>query len=148
MNEKTKNITICIAVFVGLYLVFACVCLAIGAWRSRTDEGTGITDSQRVERYENGSESAQNAVTELENGLNDVAEQMYTVGREIESGITDVGDLREVGDRIAGTSSDIADSAGRIEKGIQRIEQILSEAEEKNNVLADGIGSPGNGGSD
>ena len=137
MNEKTKNITICIAVFVGLYLVFACVCLAIGAWRSRTDEGTGITDSQRVERYENGSESAQNAVTELENGLNDVAEQMHTAGREIESGITDVGELREVGDRIAGASSDIADSAERIEKGIQRIEQILSEAEESSCVLAD-----------
>ena len=143
MNEKTKNITICIAVFVGLYLIFACVCLAIGAWRSRTDEGTGITDSQRVERYEDGSESAQNAVTELEDGLNDVAEQMHTAGREIESGITDVGELREVGDRIAGSSSDIEDSAGRIEKGIQRIEQILSEAEESSCVLADYGGSSG-----
>ncbi len=143
MNEKTKNITICIAVFVGLYLVFACVCLAIGAWRSRTDEGTGITDSQRVERYENGSESAQNAVTELENGLNDVAEQMHTAGRKIESGITDVGELREVSARIAGASSDIEDSAGRIEKGIQRIEQILSEAEESSCVLADYGGSSG-----
>ena len=143
MNEKTKNITICIAVFVGLYLVFACVCLAIGAWRSRTDEGTGITDSQRVERYENGSKSAQNAVTELENGLNDVAEQMHTAGREIESGITDVGELREVSARIAGASSDIEDSAGRIEKGIQRIEQILSEAEESSCVLADYGGSSG-----
>ena len=143
MNEKTKNITICIAVFVGLYLIFACVCLAIGAWRSRTDEGTGITDSQRVERYEDGSESAQNAVTELEDGLNDVAEQMHSVGREIESGITDVGELREVSARIAGASSDIEDSAGRIEKGIQRIEQILSEAEESSCVLADYGGSSG-----
>lgn len=143
MNEKTKNITIYIAVFVGLYLIFACVCLAIGAWRSRTDEGTGITDSQRVERYENGSESAQNAVTELENGLNDVAEQMHTAGREIESGITDVGELREVSARIAGASSDIEDSAGRIKKGIQRIEQILSEAEENSCVLADYGGSSG-----
>lgn len=148
MNEKTKNITICIAVFVGLYLVFACVCLAVGAWRSRTDTRAGITDSQRVERYEDGSESAQNAVTELEDGLNDVAEQMHSVGREIESGITDVGELREVGDRIAEASSDIEGSAGRIEKGIQRIEQILSEAEESSCVLADYGGSSGSDVSD
>ena len=148
MNEKTKNITIYIAVFVGLYLIFACVCLAIGAWRSRTDEGTGITDSQRVERYENGSESAQNAVTELENGLNDVAEQMHGVGKEIDEGITDVGELREVGVRIAGASSDIEDSACRIEEGIQRIERILYEAEKKDCVLEDCGGGAGSSNSD
>lgn len=143
MNEKTKNITICIAVFVGLYLVFACVCLAVGAWHSRTDEGTGITDSQRVERYEDGSESAAEAVGKLESGLNSVEEQMQGLGKQITDGITDVGELSAVSDRIAGASTDIADSAERIEKGIQRIEQILSEAEESSCVLADYGGSSG-----
>lgn len=143
-NEKNRFI-FCVAI---LYMVFATVCLAIGLYHGCADTGADNTDSQRVERYEDRSESAQNAVSELESGLNSVEEQMQGLGREIESGITDVGALREVGDRIAGASTDIAESAGRIEKGIQRIEQILSEAEEKNNVLADGIGSPGNGGSD
>lgn len=143
-NEKNKFI-FCIAI---LYMVFATVCLAVGLYHGCTNTGSSDEDSQRVERYEDRSESAQNAVSELESGLSDVEEQMHGIGREIESGITDVGDLREVSARIAGASSDIEDSAGRIEKGIQRIEQILSEAEEKNDVLADCIGSPGNGGSD
>ena len=137
MNEKTKNITICIAVFVGLYLVFACVCLAVGAWRSRTENGAGVTDSQRVERYEAGSESAVEAVGKLESGLNSVEKQMQGLGKQITGGITDIGELSAVGDRIAGASTDIAGHACRIEEGIQRIEQILSEAEEKNGVLAD-----------
>ena len=143
-NEKNKFI-FCIAI---LYMVFATVCLAIGLYHGCSDQGAGITDSQRAERYEDRNRSAVEAVGKLESGLDSVEEQMQGLGREIESGITDVGELGTVGDRIAGASSDIADSAGRIEKGIQRIEQILSEAEEKNGVLADCIGSPGNGGAD
>ena len=143
-NEKNRFV-FCIAI---LYMVFATVCLAVGIFRGCADQGAGITDSQRVERYEDRNSSAVEAVGKLESGLSDVAEQMHGVGKEIESGITDVGEFREVGVRIAGASTDIAESAGRIEKGIQRIEQILSEAEEKNGVLADCIGSPGNGGSD
>jgi len=144
MIEKHKVIYIAVICF----FAFAYGCLLTIFICSLSVDRTGVTDSQRVEHYEDRSESAQNAVTELEDGLNDVAEQMHSVGREIESGITDVGELSAVGDRIAGASTDIAESAGRIEKGIQRIEQILSEAEEKNGVLADCIGSPGNGGSD
>ena len=143
-NEKNKFI-FCIAI---LYMVFATVCLAVGLYHGCADQGAGITDSQRVERYEDRNSSAVEAVGKLESGLNSVEEQMHGIGREIESGITDVGELNTVSDRIAGASTDIAESAGRIEKGIQRIEQILSEAEEKNGVLADCIGSPGNGGSD
>lgn len=143
-NEKNKFI-FCIAI---LYMVFATVCLAVGLYHGCADTGADNTDSQRVERYEDRNSSAVEAVGKLESGLNSVEEQMHGIGREIESGITDVGELGAVGDRIAGASTDIAESAGRIEKGIQRIEQILSEAEEKNNVLADCIGSPGNGGAD
>ena len=76
-----------------------------------------------------------------------MAEQMHTAGREIESGITDVGELREVGARIAGASSDIEDSAGRIEKGIQRIEQILYEAEKNSFLLEDNSDCAGSDGS-
>lgn len=143
-NEKNKFI-FCIAI---LYMVFATVCLAVGLYHGCADQGAGITDSQRAERYEDRNRSAVEAVGKLESGLDSVEEQMQGLGREIESGITDVGELNTVSDRIAGASTDIAESAGRIEKGIQRIEQILSEAEEKNGVLADCIGSPGNGGAD
>lgn len=143
-NEKNKFI-FCIAI---LYMVFATVCLAVGLYHGCADQGAGITDSQRAERYEDRNRSAVEAVGKLESGLDSVEEQMQGLGREIESGITDVGELNTVSDRIAGASTDIAESAGRIEKGIQRIEQILSEAEEKNGVLADCIGSPRNGGAD
>ena len=138
-NEKNKFI-FCIAI---IYMVFATVCLAIGLYHGCTNTGSGDEDSQRVERYEDGNRSAVETIGKLENGLSDVEEQMHGIGREIESGITDVGELREVSARIAGASSDIEDSAGRIEKGIQRIEQILSEAEESSCVLADYGGSSG-----
>lgn len=143
-NEKNKFI-FCIAI---LYMVFATVCLAVGLFRGCADQGAGITDSQRVERYEDRNSSAVEAVGKLESGLNSVEKQMQRLGKQITDGITDVGELSAVGDRIAGASSDIADHACRIEEGIQRIEQILSEAEEKNGVLANCIGSPGNGGAD
>lgn len=143
-NEKNKFI-FCIAI---LYMVFAIVCLAVGLYHGCADAGADNTDSQRVERYEDRNSSAVEAVGKLESGLSSVEEQMQGLGKQITDGITDVGELSAVGDRIAGASTDIAESAGRIEKGIQRIEQILSEAEEKNGVLADCISSPGNGGSD
>lgn len=141
MNEKIR-IIICGIVFV----VIAYACLAFGLWVGRSFGRTERTDSQRVERYEDRSESAQNAVTELESGLNDVAEQMHGVGKEIESGITDVGELREVGVRIAGASSDIEDSACRIEEGIQRIERILYEAEKNSFLLEDNSDCAGSDG--
>ena len=143
-NEKNKFI-FCIAI---LYMVFATVCLAVGLYHGCTNTGSGDEDSQRVERYEDGNRSAVETIGKLESGLNSVEKQMQGLGKQITDGITDVGELGSVSDRIAGASTDIAASAGRIEKGIQRIEQILSEAEEKNGVLADCIGSPGNGGAD
>ena len=140
-NEKNKFI-FCIAI---LYMVFATVCLAIGLYHGCTNAGSGDEDSQRVERYEDGNRSAVETIGKLESGLSDVEEQMHGIGREIESGITDVGELGSVSDRIAGASTDIADSAGRIEKGIQRIEQILYEAEKNSSVLADDGGCTGGG---
>ena len=131
MNEKFKIILLCI----GIYAVSVALAFAVGFWRGRTDIRTGGNDSERIERYEERSESAQNVVSGLEDGLGTVAEQMHGVGSKIESGITDVGELNSVGARIAGASTDIAESAGRIEERIQRIESILSEAEEKSIVL-------------
>ena len=85
-NEKNRFI-FCIAI---LYMVFATVCLAIGLYHGCTNAGTGDEDSQRVERYENGNRSAVETIGKLESGLSDVEEQMHGIGREIESGITDV----------------------------------------------------------
>ena len=141
MHDKT------ISVFffcVGALLCF--ICYAAGIWCSHSSFGTGSDDTERAERYETSSTAAQNAVSELESRLSDVAEQMHTAGREIESGITDVGDLREVGARIAGASSDIEDSACRIEEGIQRIERILSEAEKNSFLLEDNSDCTGSDG--
>lgn len=131
MNDKKKIIAICGAFFI-LYLFVA---FAAGFRFGRAHDRTNVSDSERLERYEERSGSAQNIIGSLEDGLGTVAEQMHGAGEEIKSGITDVGELSSVGDRIAEASTDIAESAGRIEERIQRIESILSEAEEKSIVL-------------
>ena len=143
MKDETKE-----TIRIVLIMLFAFALLVLGNLGNNAFRESGVADQERVERYENRSESAQNAVSELESGLSGVAEQMHGVGKEIESGITDVGELREVGVRIAGASSDIEDSACRIEEGIQRIERILYEAEKKDCVLEDCGGVAGSSSSD
>ena len=143
MTDETKE-----TIRIVLIMLFAFALLVLGNLGNNAFRESGVADQERVERYENRSESAQNAVSELESGLSGVAEQMHGVGKEIESGITDVGELREVGVRIAGASSDIEDSACRIEEGIQRIERILYEAEKKDCVLEDCGGGAGSSSSD
>lgn len=143
MKDETKE-----TIRIVLIVLFAYLCLVLGNLGNNAFRESGVADQERAERYEDRSESAQNAVSELESGLSGVAEQMHGVGKEIESGITDVGELREVGVRIAGASSDIEDSACRIEEGIQRIERILYEAEKKDCVLEDCGGGAGSSSSD
>ena len=141
MKDETKE-----TIRIVLIMLFAFALLVLGNLGNNAFRESGVADQERVERYEDRSESAQNAVSELESGLSDVAEQMHGVGKEIDEGITDVGKLREVGVRIAGASSDIEDSACRIEEGIQRIEQILYEAEKNSFLLEDNSDCVGNDG--
>jgi len=143
MKDETKE-----TIRIVLIMLFAFALLVLGNIGNNAFRESGVADQERVERYEDRSESAQNAVSELESGLSDVAEQMHGVGKEIDEGITDVGKLREVGVRIAGASSDIEDSACRIEEGIQRIERILYEAEKKDCVLENCGGGAGSSNSD
>ena len=143
MTDETKE-----TIRIVLIMLFAFALLVLGNLGNNAFRESGVADQERVERYEDRSESAQNAVSELESGLSDVAEQMHGVGKEIDAGITDVGELREVGVRIAGASSDIEDSACRIEEGIQRIERILYEAEKKDCVLENCGGGAGSSNSD
>lgn len=143
MKDETKE-----TIRIVLIMLFAFALLVFGNLGNNAFRESGVADQERVERYEDRSESAQNAVSELESGLSDVAEQMHGVGKKIDEGITDVGELREVGVRIAGASSDIEDSACRIEEGIQRIERILYEAEKKDCVLEDCGGGAGSSNSD
>lgn len=143
MKDETKE-----TIRIVLIMLFAFALLVLGNLGNNAFRESGVADQERVERYEDRSESAQNAVSELESGLSDVAEQMHGVGKEIDEGITDVGELREVGVRIAGASSDIEDSACRIEEGIQRIERILYEAEKKDCVLENCGGGAGSSNSD
>lgn len=143
MTDETKE-----TIRIVLIMLFAFALLVLGNLGNNAFRESGVADQERVERYEDRSESAQNAVSELESGLSGVAEQMHGVGKEIDEGITDVGELREVGVRIAGASSDIEDSACRIEEGIQRIERILYEAEKKDCVLENCGGGAGSSNSD
>ena len=143
MTDETKE-----TIRIVLIMLFAFALLVLGNLGNNAFRESGVADQERVERYEDRSESAKNAVSELESGLSDVAEQMHGVGKEIDEGITDVGKLREVGVRIAGASSNIEDSACRIEEGIQRIERILYEAEKKDCVLENCGGGAGSSNSD
>ena len=143
MTDETKE-----TIRIVLIMLFAFALLVLGNLGNNAFRESDVADQERVERYEDRSESAQNAVSELESGLSDVAEQMHGVGKEIDEGITDVGELREVGVRIAGASSDVEDSACRIEEGIQRIERILYEAEKKDCVLENCGGGAGSSNSD
>lgn len=143
MKDETKE-----TIRIVLIMLFAFALLVLENLGNNAFRESGFADQERAERYEDRSESAQNAVSELESGLSGVAEQMHGVGKEINEGITDVGELREVGDRIAGASSDIENSACRIEDGIQRIERILYEAEKKDCVLEDCGGGAGSSSSD
>ncbi len=132
-------------------IVCICFCamvgsVAVGFWLGRHSSRGSDRDTERAELYEARNESAIETVGRLESGLNAVEEQMQGLGREIESGITDVGELGSVSDRIAGASSDIADHACRIEEGIQRIERILYEAEKKSFLLEDNSDCVGSGG--
>lgn len=114
------------------------VVFAVGFWRGYAHAGSEGGDPGGAERYERGNESASEALGRIESGLEGVAGQVQSARRKIDEGITGVGELREIGDRIAGRSQDASVAAGRIEDGIRRIEQIIFEAEEENGVLADG----------
>lgn len=141
MIEKSKVIFL----FVVFCLVVAAACLFTGLRIGYSHAGRNEDDSQRTRRYEDGNRIAAETVGKLESGLNSVEEQMQGLGKQITDGITDVGELGSVSDRIAGASSDIAGHACRIEEGIQRIEQILYEAEKNSSVLADDGGCTGGG---
>ena len=142
MIEKHKVIYIAVICF----FAFAYGCLLTIFICSLSVDRTGVTDSQRVERYEDRNSSAVEAVGKLESGLNSVEKQMQGLGKQITDGITDVGELSAVGDRIAGASTDIAGHACRIEEGIQRIEQILYEAEKNSFLLEDNSDCAGSDG--
>lgn len=142
MIEKSKVIFL----FVVFCLVAAAACLFTGLWIGYSHAGRKEDDSQRTRRYEDRSESAVEAVGKLESGLNSVEKQMQGLGKQITDGITDVGELSAVGDRIAGASTDIAGHACRIEEGIQRIEQILYEAEKNSFLLEDNSDCAGSDG--
>lgn len=141
MIEKSKVIFL----FVVFCLVVAAACLFTGLRIGYSHARRNEDDSQRARHYEDGNRTAAETVGKLESGLNSVEEQMQGLGKQITDGITDVGELGSVSDRIAGASSDIAGHACRIEEGIQRIEQILYEAEKNSSVLADDGGCTGGG---
>ena len=144
MHEKAKPFIHRLCIFtVSLALAFS-----VGFWHGHINIRASDDDSERAERYEERSDSAQNIVSGLKDGLGTVAEQMHGAGEQIESGITDVGELRAASDRIAETGYGVEDSAGRIGKGIQRIESILSEAEKSCEILENGGDGSGDNGGD
>ena len=134
MNEAVRGVFL----RVGLFVLCVCASLAFGFWRGCSHARASDADRKRAERYEAGSESAKEAVGKLESGLGSVAEEMRGVGRKIDASLADVGELREIGDRIDGNREGVADAAGRIEEGVQRIEQILLEAKKSGGVLESG----------
>lgn len=107
--------------------------------------GTGDTDKERAERYEERDESAQESLERIGSGLDGIEAKVLGTERKIDSvrveidgSVSGLGELGEDADRITERSRNAEAVAGRIEDGICRIEQIIFEAEEKDIVLADG----------
>ena len=106
--------------------------------------GTGDTDKERAERYEERDESAQESLERIGSGLDGIEAKVLGTERKIDSvrveidgSVSGLGELGEDADRITERSRNAEAVAGRIEDGICRIEQIIFEAEEKDIVLAD-----------
>ncbi len=113
------------------------VVFAVGFWRGYSHAGRSGGDSEGAERYEKRNASASESVGRIEGGLGELAGQMHEARRAVDESLTGIGELREDSIRIAGRSQSIEGTAGRIEDGICRIEQIIFKAEEENGVLAD-----------
>ncbi|MBQ6780262.1 MAG: hypothetical protein IJP62_03405 [Treponema sp.] len=124
-------------------LVLLCVllvCMGIGFWRGCAYGRSETGDTERTEQHTARTGAAQDAVTELADGLGSVAEQVQSAREKIDECVSGVGELGEVGDRIAGDGQDIARAAGRIEERLRRIESIIYAAEKSDAVLADDSG--------
>lgn len=139
-DAKKKRIALSAAFFLAL-----CTACFLAGWLvsliSRSEINPGGTGE-----YEAGSAVAEDVAGGISEGLQAVAGEMHGAGEQIAGGITDVGELGDIGARIEQGSRESSDSAARIEAAIQRIDSILDEAEKKNSRLDHDDSGTGSGG--
>ena len=140
-DAKKKSIALSAAFFVTL-----CAACFLAGWLvaliSRSEINSGGSGG-----YEAGSAVAEDVAGGISEGLQAAAGEMHGVGEQIAGGITEVGELGDIGARIEQGSRESSDTAARIEAALQRIESVLDEAEKKNGVLdRDGCGAGSGGG--
>lgn len=123
MYETVKKIIVRVAVCA---LVFA---TGFAAGVRYAYGSTSLSDTERTRKYEAGSALAEELAERAEGELDDAREQMHGVGSRIDGSLTVVGEVRAIGDTITKNSTDAQGAAGRIEEGISRIGEIISDAE-------------------
>ncbi len=120
--------------FSAAAFIVVCAACFLAGWLVSVIAGCG-NDTVGTGEYEAGSAVADGIAEGIADGLQSVAGEMHGVGEQIADSITDVGELGAIGARIEQGSTESADSAGRIEAAVQRIESVLDEAEKVDKVL-------------
>ena len=112
--------------------VFVCVlCFIAGviAGECHAHFGADNGDTERTRRYEAASTHAQELAERAGSELERAGEEMHAARERIDGSITVIGEVRAIGDTITKNSTDAQGAAGRIEEGISRIGEIISDAE-------------------
>ena len=123
MYETVKKIIVCVAVCA---LVFAA---GFAAGVRYAYGSTSLSDTERTRKYEAGSALAEELAERAGSELERAGEEMHAAREHIDGGLTVVGEVRAIGDTITKNNTDAQGAAGRIEEGISRIGEIISDAE-------------------
>ena len=142
--EKTKNESskIILAVCCGAFLL----AVFFGGFTAGYFVGKSDgSDTARIAEYAGRSEAASTAVQNIKSGIANLTDEIQDAGGAVADGLTEVAEIREVGDRIADADGRIEDAAGRLEKSIYAVMRIIDQGEESAKIL-DGNGADDNGG--
>ena len=112
--------------------IFVCaLCFIAGviAGECHAHFGADNGNTERTRRYEAASTLAQELAERTEGELERAGEEMLSARERIDGSLTVVGEVRAISDTITKNNTDAQGAAGRIEEGISRIGEIISDAE-------------------
>lgn len=125
MNEKKyRGVLLCLVCFAAGFIVGYLF-----------NERTSNRNQDRAYSYESGSENAQAIIDRTEQRAAAAEREMREARTVINTGLSGIGDIRAINDRLAEGNSTAAQSADRIEEGISAIESILQQAEDGDRTM-------------
>lgn len=112
-----------------VFLCALCFIAGVIAGECHAHFGSDSGDTERTRHYEAASTHAQELAERAGSELERAGEEMHAARERIDGSLTVVGEVRAIGDTITKNSTDAQGAAGRIEEGISRIGEIISDAE-------------------